>query len=220
MATATTARLLQAIEGFTGENAGNKSHESNIELLNRVKGEIQKGQKTPDSIGTKEAKAAAQKGMPAEQSHSPGGGNTRSNEPGSGLARNEPVVDLHSGSAEERKMASAGPVPSRGSTVSNAPGPAAPSGIVEIRRMAALKDLEAGRSSEGNKESVAPAPTPAKGDRIGNVAAPAAAPPDRNRTGDLWEGNPAGGLAGAEKLSKDGWTRAREKARKIAPAAR
>ena len=135
------------------------------------------------------------------------------------MARGETPVDLHADSMEEAKLKDVASVPSRGNTISAQPGPPAQSGVVEIRRMAAMKELEAARSSGGNAHSNTPGPPPEKENRIGDVKAPAASPPDKNKTGDEWEGNPAGGVV-AEKLAGDGWTRAREKAKKIAPAAR
>jgi hypothetical protein len=84
-----------------------------------------------------------------------------------------------------------------------------------MRRMAAIRGIESGPSSEGNKESVAAAPSAPSEGRIGDVSAPVKSPPDRNKGENGFEGTPP--LA-KESLQGDGWTRAREKARKMAPA--
>jgi hypothetical protein len=221
MLNASTARLLQGIEGFTGENAGKKEHETNVALLARIKSELEKGHGSDKATpGMQEAHAAAQRGMPAEQAHSSGDGQAKSNEPGPGLARNEPVVDIHEGSPEERKIQSAGPVPSRGALVTNDSGPAAASGVAEIRKLAAAKEMSRPdskfppitKSGDGNKESNLHGDAPANTGRIGNVKAPAKAPPDKNRTGDQFEGTPA---FAKESLAGDGFQKAGLKARQM-----
>jgi hypothetical protein len=211
-----TPALLQAIEGYSGEHTGQPEHESNIKLLQRVKGEIDKGKggDTITSPGRKEAMGAAQKNMPSEENHDGGEGNKTTNKPGS-FGGNEDVADPQD--ASKGPMTGAGPAPSDGHLRSNLTGDAARGGIVEMRRMAAAKGLEAGKTSEGNKESNPPGKAGGNEKRIGDVKAPAKDPADKNTEGDGFEGVPP---FAKETLSGDGWTRAREKARKLAPAAK
>jgi hypothetical protein len=209
-----TPALLQAIEGYAAEHTGQGEHESNIKLLQRVKGEIDKGKggDTVTSPGRREAESAAQKNMASEENHDGGEGNKTTNKPGS-FGGNEQAVDPQS--ASKGPLTGAGPVPSDGHLRSNLTGDAARGGIVDLRRMAAAKGLESGSTSEGNKESNPPGKAPGNEKRIGDVSAPAKEPTDTN-TGSF-EGKPP--FAG-EQLRGDGWTRAREKAKKLAPAPR
>jgi hypothetical protein len=202
--------LLSAIEGYSSEHAGSSEHESNIALLKRVKGEIEKG-KGGDKVspGQAEASAAAQRNMPSEEGHDGGKGSIKTNEPGS-FNTNEEVVDPQD--ASKGPLSGAGPVPSEGHLRSNLTGAVARGGIVEMRRMAASKGLEAGKTSEGNKESNPSQPEPPASKRIGDVKAAAKAPGDKNTEGDGFEGVPP---FAKESLKGDGWTRAAEKAKKL-----
>jgi hypothetical protein len=211
-----TPGLLSAIEGYSAEHAGSPEHESNIKLLQRVAGEVKRGKggdTLTDSPGAREAKAASQTNMPAEEDHSGGEGNKTTNRPGS-FAGNEDVADPQDGS--QGPLTGAGPAPSDGHLHSTLTGASMPSGEVDIRRGAALKALESGRSSEGNKESNAPGRAGPNEKRIGDVTMGGKTPPDRNSNGDGFEGGPP--IAGKDQLKGDGWTRAREKARSMAPA--
>lgn len=211
-----TPALLQAIEGYAGEHTGQPEHESNIKLLQRVKGEIDKGKggDTITSPGRREAQGAAQKNMPSEENHDGGEGNKTTNAPGS-FRGNEQAANPQD--ASKGPLTGAGPAPSDGHLRSTLTGEVARGGIVEMRRMAAAKGLEAGRTSEGNKESNPPGSAPGNEKRIGDVGAPGKGPADRNTNGDGFEGVPP---FAKESLMGDGWTKAREKARKLAPAAR
>lgn len=212
--------ILKAIEGFSAENAGNKRHESNIALLARVKKDIERGKDSGTSIspGKREAMQAAQKNMSAETGHSGGEGQKRSNEPAGIPARSEPVADIHADSSEERKM-QAGPAPSRGQFQTVAAAPSAASGVQDIRRMAAAKELSrpdtkfppVKRSGDGNKHSNLPGPEAASEKRIGDVRPPAKAPADKN-TGEGFEGTPP---FAKQSLSGDGWKGAAMRARQM-----
>jgi hypothetical protein len=209
-----TPALLKAIEGYSAEHTGQGEHETNIALLARVKGEIEKG-KGGDTIspGRREA-ASVQKNMPSEEDHDGGEGNKTTNRPGS-FPGNEPPADPQANSSGERTLTNAGPAPSDGHLRSTLTGEVARGGIVDMRRQAAIKGLEDGRTSEGNKDSNPPGKAGPNEKRIGDVGTPAKEPADRN-TGEF-EGVPP---FAKESLSGDGWTRAREKARKMAPAPR
>lgn len=206
--------LLAAIEGYSAEHAGSPEHESNIKLLQRVGSEIKrgKGDATNDSPGSREAQAASQKNMPAEENHSGGEGNKTTNAPGQ-FDDNEEVADPQDASKGPNK--SAGPVPSDGNLHSNLTASLMPKGVVDIRRGAALAALEKGPSSEGNAISNTPGSAGGNEKRIGDVTMSGKTPNDRN-TGEF-EGTPP---FGKEPLKGDGWTTAREKAKKLAPAAR
>jgi hypothetical protein len=215
-----TPGLLRAIEGFSGANAGKKEHETNIALLQRVKADIERGKASPSSTpGQREAIQAAQKNMPAESGHSGGDGQKTSNEPGS-AHHGDPAVDMHEDSSEERKISGAGPVPSRGQLLSVHSAPAAASGIADIRRMAAEKELSRPdtkftpikRSGDGNKESNLPGKAAPNTKRIGDVRSAAKAPGDKNTEGDGFEGVPP---FAKESLAKDGWGGAAKKAREM-----
>ena len=211
--------LLQAIEGYSGEHAGSKQHESTIDLLAKVKAEMERGHATPEpSPGKRSAMQAAQIEMPAERGHSGGEGNTSTNKPGS-AHESDPAADEGADSSEERKITGAGPVPSSGQALSNLPGSAMAPGIVDIRRMAAMKGIEAGRSSEGNARSNPPGKAAPNSGRIGDVKAPAKAPADNNA------GNAASLETPPQAMSKDAvgsggdpWARAAQKARKLVKA--
>ena len=207
-----TQGLLKAIEGWTGENSGNKEHESNVALLQRVAGEISKG-KGGDKIspGQFEAQHAAQKNMPSEEGHDGGKGSVKTNEPGS-FRGNEKAADPQS--ASKGPLSGAGPVPSDGHLTSAKAGPSAPSGIVEMRRMAAAKGLEAGMTSGGNRRSNPEQPFPPASKRIGDVKAPV-------KEGKIGNAGPVDDgkvpIGGKDSLSGDGWGKAAAKARKMAP---
>ncbi len=214
---ASTPALLAAIEGYAGEHAGSKEHEPNIQLLKRVKGEIEKGHGGDQimSPGRREAQGAAQKNMPAESGHDGGKGSIKTNEPGSasqGERAANPQDESH-GTQDVRGM---GPAPSDGHVTANLHGASAPSGIVEMRRMAASKGLEAGSTSGGNRRSNPPGDHLPASNRIGDVKAPAGVPADRNTLGDGFEGGPP--IGGKDQLRGDGWTKAREKAKSMAPS--
>jgi len=212
-----TPALLRAIGDFNAEHGSDKEHETTVELLKRVEGDVGKrGGKAlqPPSPGAREAQGAAERSMPAEVNHDGGGGNTRSNRPGSADIP-DPAVNMHDKS-EPSVLHGTGPVPSGGNLVSNLSAEEMPKGIVDIRRMAALKELEKGPSSEGNAESVTPAPAPARGARVGDVKAPAKPPADTNK-GAAFEGVPP---FTKEPLAGDGWTRARQKAKEMFATAR
>jgi hypothetical protein len=206
--------LLSAIEGYSAEHAGSPQHESNIALLQRVKGEIAKGH-GGDTIspGQREASSAAQKNMPAEENHSGGEGNKTTNAPGSGFPKSEPVADIQADGTGHDVAISGGPEPSDGQVHSNLSGPAAASGkLPDMRRQAALKDLEKGPTSEGNKESNPPGKAGANDKRIGDVETNGKEPPDKNKGDDGFEGVPP---FAKESLSGDGWTRANAKAKQM-----
>lgn len=94
-----------------------------------------------------------------------------------------------------------------GETTTNMPGPEAIQ--VTIRRIAANNELT--KRSDGNKESVAPAPpAPSNKKRVGDVKAPVEPKTDGNRL--VAEGVPP---FAKESLSGDGWTRASAKAREM-----
>jgi hypothetical protein len=211
-----TPALLQAIEGYAGEHSGQPEHETNIKLLQRVKGEIDKGKggDTITSPGRQEAMGAAQKNMPSEEGHDGGEGNRTTNKPGS-FGGNDPAANPQD--ASKGPNTGAGPAPSDGHLRTNLTGDVARGGMKDMRRAAAIKGLEAGPVSEGNRDSNPPGKAGGNEKRIGDVAAPAKDPADKNTNGDGFEGVPP---FAKESLMGDGWTKAREKARKLAPAAR
>jgi hypothetical protein len=201
--------IIKAIQGFSAENAGKKEHEGNIALLARVKADIERGKGSNTSIGSREATAAAQRNMPAETGHDGGKGETKTNEPGSANPGDR-AADVQ----EESKgpMTSAGPPPSDGHLTSNMTAAAMPGGVVDMRRMAAMKELEKGPTSEGNKESNSPGKAMANEKRIGDVKAAAKSPGDKNTEGDGFEGVPP---FAKESLGGDGWGKAAQKARQM-----
>jgi hypothetical protein len=211
-----TPGLLAAIEGYSAEHAGSPEHESNISLLKRVAGEIKrgKGDATNDSPGAREARAAAQVNMGAEEGHDGGDGNKTSNRPGS-FATNEETVDPQDASKGTRTMSGTGPVPSEGHLRSNLTAAAAPSGVIDIRRGAALKALESERSSGGNAHSNRPGNAPGNEKRIGDVESSGKTPLDRNK-GSFDDGKVP--LAGKDSLAGDGWGKAAARAKKLAPS--
>ena len=211
MASKSAPGLLSAIEGYSSEHAGSPEHETNIALLKRVAGEIQKG-KGGDSIGHQEAKAASQKNMPAEENHDGGKGSVKTNEPGS-FGDNEDVAEPSANSSGTQNMATAKVADSGGHLESNLRGPAARTGVLpDMRRQAALKDLEKGPTSGGNNRSNPPGKAGGNEKRIGDVKPAAKTPPDRNKGGDDYEGVPP---FAKESLSGDGWSKAKEKAKQM-----
>lgn len=218
MASKSTPDLMRAIEGFSTEHSGSQEHEPAIAMLARVKGEIErgKGNNTAMSPGKREARNAAETRMTGEENHTGGEGNKTTNAPGSAGGPDR-APDIHTESSGEENMTGTGPIPSRGNLVSNLAGPPARSGVVEMRRMAAAKGLESGSTSGGNRRSNPPGKADSNEARIGDVKAPAKAPADKNTEGDGFEGKPP---FSGEQLRGDGWTKAREKARTLAPAAR
>jgi hypothetical protein len=213
MASKSAPGLLSAIEGYSSEHAGAPEHEENIALLKRVAGEIAKGHGGDKiSPGQHEAKAAAQKNMPSEENHSGGEGNKTTNAPGS-FGDNEDVAEPSENSTGTENMATAKVAASGGHLESNLRGPAAASGkLPDMRRQAALKDLEKGPTSEGNKESNPPGKAGGNEKRIGDVKPAAKTPPDKNKGGDDFEGVPP---FAKESLQGDGWNKAREKAKQM-----
>ncbi|HXJ92619.1 MAG TPA: hypothetical protein VMT20_07020 [Terriglobia bacterium] len=185
------------------------AHEEAIALMERAKKELERGRGQSGEItaspGEKEAR------MAAEQGHDGGAGNKTSNKPGSAGAPDR-AADSAEESRGSQNLTGHGPVPSAGNRRSALAGPAAASGeLADIRRQAALKELEKERSSEGNKESVAPAPAAEGEGRIGEVKAPAKGPPDRNKKAEF-EGVPP---FAKEPLGGDGWGKAAQKAREM-----
>jgi hypothetical protein len=214
-----TPSLLKAIGDFHAEHGGDKEHESTISLLQRVAGDIgpRKGKAEPsDTPGSREARGAAERSMPSEAAHDGGDGQRRSNKPGSASIPDSAADQRDKSEGDPgAHMTGTGPVKSGGNLVSTLAGEAMPNGVVNMRRAAAIRGLESGDTSDGNKQSVSPAPRPIAEGRVGDVKAPAKDPADKN-TGSF-EGVPP---FAKEPLSGDGWTRAREKARKMAPAPR
>ncbi len=157
------------------------------------------------SPGQKEAR------MGAEQGHDGGKGNKITNEPGSAGAPDRPA-DVQEASRGSENTSGTGPAPSAGNRRSALSGPAAASGeLADIRRQAALKELEREKSSEGNKESVSKAPEAPAGKRVGDVRPPAGEPPDKNQRAEF-EGVPP---FAKETLGGDGWGKAAMKARQM-----
>jgi hypothetical protein len=213
MASKSAPGLLSAIEGYSAEHTGQSEHEPNIALLKRVSAEISKG-KGGDTIspGQREASAAGQKNMPAEEGHSGGEGNKTTNAPGS-FGDNEDVAEPSANSHGTTDMASAKSAPSSGHLESNLRGPAAKTGVLpDIRRQAALKELESEKSSGGNAKSNSPGSAGSNEKRIGDVKPAAKAPGDSNKGGDGFEGVPP---FAKEALSGDGWNKARSKAKEM-----
>jgi hypothetical protein len=212
MASKSTPGLLKAIGDFNAEHGSDKEHESTTAMLSRVAGSLGP-KKSDDSPGSREARAAGERSMGSEEGRDDSGGNRESNKPGS-VDFPDPVADQHEGSPGQ--MTGTEPVPSAGNIRSTLSAGAMPSGaLADIRRMAAVKGLESGRSSEGNKDSNPAQPFPPDSGKTGDVSAPAKDIPDRN-TGPGFEGGPPRG--GQDNLSGDGWSKAREKARKMVPA--
>ncbi len=204
-----TPGLLKAIGDFNVEHGGDKGHESTVALLSRVAGSLgpKASEDSVSSPGRKEAQMAAESG------HDGGGGNTRSNRPGAADV-GDPAPDQHE-AASPSQMRGAGPVPSSGNIRSNLGGPSAQSGVIgDIRRQAALKELESGKSSGGNERSNPPAPPARKGTKEGDVKAPAKAPADTNK-GAEFEGVPP---FAKESIGGDGWSKAREKTKEMVAA--
>lgn len=214
----TTNGLLSAIEGFSAEHAGSAEHEANVKLLQRVASELKRGKAsdTASSPGAREAHAAAQTNMAAEEGHSGGEGNKTTNAPGS-ARRGEPVANPQENSRGTVNTTRTGPDRSAGNVRSVLAGPAARSGVVDIRRGAAIKALEAERSSAGNAHSNAPGHAAGNEARIGDVRPPASAPADRNTNASSFEGAPN---EIGKDVTGDGFARARQLAKKLAPAAR
>lgn len=98
----------------------------------------------------------------------------------------------------------------QGQTDTNPPGPEA--ALAAIRHIAATQAI----ASDGNKESVKTPPAmPSDEKRVGDVAAPAKAPADHNPL----RPEPPPPFA-KESLAGDGWGRAAQAARKLAPSRR
>lgn len=93
---------------------------------------------------------------------------------------------------------------------SNPPAPQMGSGVVEMRRMAATRGLEAGKTGDGNKESNLPSHAPANKKRVGDVKAPAKRSLAGNKADA--EGTPP---YSKESIGKDGWTKASSKAKQM-----
>lgn len=220
-----TNTLLKAIEGFTGENAGNREHESSIELLKRVAADIQRGKgAAPDSPGRREALGAAQRNMAAESSHSAGDGQKGSNEPGSAHDADPAPNPNPSHGGPDEKMWGAGPVPSHGNRMTVASVPF-PGGVAEIRRIAAEKEAARPDSkisalegrADGNNQSLAKAPAAEPSGRIGDVAPLKGVPSDR----DMQKGKPESSPPYAkESVSGSAFGRAAEEAKRRLAAKR
>jgi len=211
-----TNGLLAAIEGYSAEHSGSPEHEPNIKLLQRVAADVKRGKAsdTSNSPGAREARAAAQTNMAAEEGHDGGEGNKTTNRPGS-FGSNGHAVDPQENSRGTESITGSGPVPSEGHLRSNLTGPAARRGVVDIRRGAALKALESEKSSAGNAISNSPGHAGGNEARIGDVKSPAGTPPDRNTNAGGFEKVP-------QELGKDnvgkGWGKAAAAARKLAPS--
>lgn len=207
-----TPALLAAIAGYRGEHAGDKQHESIIEQLSRIEGEVKSGKAvTQDSPGRKEAASAAQREMPAERAHGGGGGQRDSNDPAPPAAHGEPPPNpAPSNGAREDKLSGAAAVPSAGNALSAKGAPSWPSGANRIRGLAAERAL-----SDGNKQSNLPGSAPDDSARVGDVKAPAKAPSDRNDAAP--EATPP---YAKEPLAGDGWNKARAGAKKLLKSAR
>ncbi len=185
-------------------------HETAMELIARAHAELMRGRGEGPGVpspGQKEAR------MSAEQGHDGGAGNKISNRP-QGDMGNKP--DAPADSAENSKgtqnLSGHGPVPSGGNRRAGMPGPPAVSGVLsDIRRQAALKELEKERSSAGNAISNSKGPAPEGEGRVGDVKAPAKAPADRNKKAEF-EGVPP---FAKESLGGDGWGKAAMKARQM-----
>lgn len=213
MASKSAPGLLSAIEGYSAEHSGSKEHEPNIALLKRVAAEIASGH-GGDTIspGQKEASAAAQKNMPAEEGHDGGKGSVKTNEPGS-ARQGDAVAEPSSNSRGTQNMANAEVKDTDGHVTSNFPGPAARTGVLpDMRRQAALKELEKGPTSGGNNRSNPEQPFPPASKRIGDVETGGKSPADKNKGGDGFEGVPP---FAKESLSGDGWSRANAKAKQM-----
>ena len=213
MASKSSPGLLSAIEGYSAEHSGESTHEPNIALLKRVSAELQKGHGGDKiSPGQREASAAAQKNMASEEGHDGGKGNAKTNEPGS-FGDNEDVAEPSANSKGTQNMATAKVADSGGHLESNLRGPAAKTGVLpDMRRQAALKDLEKGPTSGGNTKSNTPGDAAANEKRIGDVKPAAKAPADKNKGGDGFEGVPP---FAKEALSGDGWSKAGAKAKQM-----
>lgn len=211
MASKSTPGLLKAMADYHAEHGSDQDHESTIDLLKRVQGDIttRGGKAEPsgyETIGKTEAKNAAERTMPGEANHDGGKGSVKTNEPGKADIPDE-VADQHGGSGP---LSGAGPVRSGGNILSAMAGPAAASGeLGDIRRQAAIKELERAPSSEGNRDSNDASPFPPASQRVGDVKAPGGEPADKNK-GSGFEGVPA---FSKESLSGDGWSRARAKSK-------
>ena len=180
--------------------------ESPTDLIRRALAEIEKGKASEpvgQTFGAKEAVLAAEHG------HDGGKGAVKTNEPGSAGAP-EKAPNPQEDSKGNENITGTGPVPSAGNRRSALPGPPAQSGVVDIRRMAAMKELESEKSSGGNKFSNTPGKEMPPSERVGNVQAPAGEPPDRNKA--LVEGVPP---FSKESLSGDGWGKAAAKAKQM-----
>ena len=186
------------------------AHEEAIALMERAKQELMRGRgesRVITSPGQKESR------MAAEQGHDGGAGNKLSNRP-QGDMGNAPdrAPDVQANSKGSQNLSGHGPVHSAGNRRSTLPGPPAVSGVLsDIRRQAALKELEKERSSAGNKVSNSPGSAPGNEKRIGDVKAPVKAPADRNKKAEF-EGVPP---FSKESLGGDGWGKAAAKAREM-----
>jgi hypothetical protein len=216
---ATTEALLKAIEGFSGENAGKKEHEGTIGLLARVKADVERGKGGAiDSPGRREAAGAAQRNSPAESQHSSGDGQVRSNEPGS-AGKADPNPDVWGSDGRDDRLTGASGVQSKGNTATVASAPAAASGVQDIRRMAAEKEMSRPdtkfkpitKSGDGNKESNLRGDPEPKSGRIGDVPPLKGSPSDAGTQKTTPEAKPP--FIG-ESLQGDGWGKAAAEAKK------
>jgi hypothetical protein len=187
------------------------AHEEAIALMERAKKEIERGRglggEISQSPGMQEAR------MSAEQGHDGGAGNKLSNRP-QGDMGNKPdrPADSAENSKGDQNLSGHGPVPSGGNRRSAKPAPHAVSGVLsDIRRQAAIKELEKERSSAGNAISNSPGPAPEGEGKVGDVRPPAKAPPDKNKKAEF-EGVPP---FAKEGLGGDGWGKAAAKAREM-----
>jgi hypothetical protein len=212
-----SSALLQAIEGFSGANAGKKEHEGTIGLLSRVKADVERGKGGAiDSPGKREAAGAAQRNSPAESQHSSGDGQVRSNEPGS-ATKGDPVPDVWGKDGRDDRLTGASGVQSRGNTVTNN-STSFPRGIADIRRVAAEKEASRPDSKikalegkpGGNNDPNAKGPPEPKSGRVGNVPPLKGEPTDRDKQPETSEARPP--FAG-ESLKGDGWAGAMTKAK-------
>jgi hypothetical protein len=158
MASKSEKDLLTAIEGYTKEHKGSKTHEPMIDQLGRVHDEIanHKGG-GPASPGSLAAKEVGEQAMSGESSQSPGDGQKRSNEPGHAGAP-DPLADIAGPDGRDDRMKGVAAVPSGGIRSSNQPSSGMAPGTMEIRRIAA--DREKSRPDSKLK----PGPTGGKDD--------------------------------------------------------
>lgn len=218
MASPAAKALVAAIEGYRGAHGGQQGHEEIMSHLDRVHKEVLAGKASNhgDSPGKREVGlAAGQRELPAERAHDGGEGAKTSNRPSSFANEHKGEQGYPSpGRWEERKVNATGPVDMEGNRFSVKPGPAARSGAVSFRTIAAQKGAmkEPAQTSGGNRHSQTPGPAAQNTAKVGNVAPPAKAGADRNNLESTYEKVPQ--YVGKEQLGGDRWERAAQGVRK------